>query len=93
MYSRINAGCSGSDRLEEVLLVVVHREHEHANLWLAVRDLTRLAVRFPRHRDVDDGQVDVLGERVFNCLLAIRCFGHDLQIRLSTIRSQRRTIG
>jgi hypothetical protein len=34
----------GSDRLEQELLVVVHREEQHAHLGPAVRDLARDAI-------------------------------------------------
>ena len=49
------AGGAGADRLEQVLLAVVHREHEDADVGLAMRDLARrLQSGLARHRDVED---------------------------------------
>ena len=77
------AGGAGADRLEQVLLVVVHREHEHADLGLAVRDLTRgLQSRLARHRDVEDRQMDVLGECPLDGLVAVGRLGDDLEVGL-----------
>ena len=52
------------ERLEEVLLVVVHREHEDPDLRLATRELVcGLNPREPRHRHIEDGEVYLLPER------------------------------
>ena len=91
------AGGADLDRLEEVLLVVVHREHQHAHLGLAVRDLARrLQPGLARHRDVEDREVDVLGERVLDGLLAVaspRRRPRRSGWALRTVRRPRRTIG
>ena len=47
------------ERLEEVLLVVVHRQHQDPDAGRAPGDLAGgLQPGHPRHRDVEDGQVD-----------------------------------
>ena len=49
------------ERLEAVLLEVVHREHEHAQLRAPAGQLARrLETGAARHRDVEHRQVDVL---------------------------------
>src|SRR5215216_580785 len=71
------------DSLEQVLLVVVHREHQHAHLGPAVRDLARrLQAGLARHRDVEDHEVDIFGERPVHRLLTVRRLCDDLQIGL-----------
>src|SRR4051812_28130771 len=59
-------------RLEEVLLVVVHREDQRPQLGLASVELAGgLDARHPRHRHVEDGEVDRLLERQLDGLSAV----------------------
>ena len=58
------AGRAGLERLEQVLLVVVHREDQDAQLGrAAVKLARRLQPGHARHRDVEDREVDVVGQR------------------------------
>jgi hypothetical protein len=36
----------------------------------------------PRHRDIEDRQVDILCERLLDRLVTVRRLGYDLEIRL-----------
>ena len=70
--------------LEEELLVLVHREHEDAQLGLARGELARrLQAGHARHRDVEDGQVDVVGERSFDRLGSVVDLGDHAEVGLS----------
>ena len=76
------AGCPGLERLEEVLLVVVHREDQDAQLWLALRQFERcLETGHPRHRHVQNREMHIFGERKLDSLRAIAGFGDHLQVR------------
>src|ERR671924_410236 len=77
------AGRADLDRLEQVLLVVVHRQHQHADLGLALADLPRrLQPGLPRHGDVEDRQLKLLGEGPLDGLLAVARLGDDFEVRL-----------
>src|SRR5712691_1604529 len=70
-------------RLEQVLLVGVHREHEDLEPGLAARELAGgLEAGHPRHGDVEDDELDVLLERAADRLGAVVRFGHDFEVGL-----------
>src|SRR5918992_4998388 len=76
-------GCPGPQRLEEVALVVMHGEHQGAYLRLGLGDAAgRLDAREAGHCDVEDGQVDVVGECQLDCLRAVVSLGDDLEVWL-----------
>ena len=55
------AGGARAQGLEQVLLVVVHREDQHAQVVAAARELARgLQAGHARHRHVEHGEVDVV---------------------------------
>src|SRR5262249_45968814 len=78
------ARCSGLERLEEELFVVVHRENEHAQLGLAASTPANgLQAGQARQADVEDPELDVLAERTLDRLRSVRRFGDDLEIGLA----------
>jgi hypothetical protein len=59
------------------------REHQDVELWPAAVELPgHLQAGEARHRDVEDGEVDVAGDARFECLGAIPGFRNHLQIWL-----------
>jgi hypothetical protein len=75
--------CAGADRLEQILLVVVHRQHDHADLRPAMRDLPRrLQPGLAWHQDVEHREVDVFRERASDGLVAVRGLGDDREVGL-----------
>src|SRR4051794_2432686 len=82
---RLEHVADGADaqRLEEELLVVVHREHQHADLGLVLQDPPRgLQPGELRHRDVEDGEVDVVPLRADHGLRAVLRLRDDREIGL-----------
>ena len=78
------AGGAGLERLEEVLLVVVHRQHQDAHRRRAPGDLpSRLQPGHPRHGDVQDGQVDVPAPGELDGLGAVAGLGDHHQVGLA----------
>ena len=73
-----------AQRLEQVLLVVVHGEDQHAQAVAAVRELARgLQPGHARHRDVQDGEVDVVLQAALDGLGAVADLRHDAQVGLA----------
>ncbi len=69
-------------RLEEVLLVVVHRQDQDAQVRQQAGQLARgLQPGQPRHRDVQDRQVRLLLARQADRLRAVAGLGHHRQVR------------
>ena len=77
-------GGAGLQRFEEELLVVVHREHQEAQLGPAVRELPRgLKTGHARHAMSRIARsTDVLRERALHRLGAVGGFGDDLEVGL-----------
>ena len=70
-------------RLEEVLLGVVHREHQDPQLRAAASELGgRLQTGQLRHRDVQHGQVDVSTKALLDRLRAVARLGDHLEVWL-----------
>lgn len=68
-------------RRRSVLLVGVHGEEPHTDVWVALRDLARgLQTGLARH--VQDRQVNVLGQRPVDRLCTVACLGHNRRVRL-----------
>ena len=77
------AGGACLQRLEEELLVVVHREDQDAQLGPASRELAGcLEAGLARHADVEDREVDVVLERALDRLRAVGGLGDDVQVGL-----------
>ena len=61
----------------------MHREHQHAQLRPALGELARgLQPGHPRHRDVEDREVDVVAQRALDRLGAVAGLGDDLEVGL-----------
>ena len=75
---------AGAQRLEEELLVVVHREDQHPQVGALLGELARrLDARQPRHRDIEQGEVDLLGAApAATASCAVAGLGDDLEVRL-----------
>ena len=74
---------AGLERLEEVLLAVVHREHQRAQLGAPALELARrLEPGLPGHRDVEDRQVDVELERLGHRLAPVAGLADDREVGL-----------
>ena len=77
------AGRAGLQRLEQELLAVVHREHQQAQLGPALVQLVGgLDAGHARHRDVEDREVDILGERLLDGFGAVLGLCDDLEVGL-----------
>ncbi len=67
--------------MQAVLLEVVHREHQDAQLRSLARELARrVQARPSRHGDVEDRQLHVLPEAELDGLDAVARLGDDLQV-------------
>jgi hypothetical protein len=77
------SGRARAQGLEEVLLVVVHGEHQDLEVRPLLDDLTRcLEPGHARHGDIEHRQVDVVVERDRQGPAAVTRLGHDLEVRL-----------
>ena len=75
---------SGAQRLEEELLVLVHREHEDPQPGLADGELARrLQAGHAGHRDVEDHEVHVVRERPLDRLRPVVDLGDDAEVGLA----------
>ena len=74
---------AGLQRLEEVLLVVVHGEHQHPQRRAAAGELARgLKAGQARHRDVEHGEVDVVAQPLLDRLGAVARLGDHVEVGL-----------
>jgi hypothetical protein len=70
------SGRTGFEGLEEVLLVVIHGQHEYVGVGGAAGDFPgSLQARHPWHRYVEDGQVDVFAAGQGDGFGAVAGFG------------------
>src|SRR5204862_335837 len=77
------AGGARLQRLEEELLVVVHRQDEHAELRAPLAQLCRrLQSGLALHADVEDREVDVVLEAALDRLGAVDRLGDELDCRI-----------
>ena len=75
---------AGLQRLEQVALVVVHRENQHARVGEVRTDLaSRLQPGQPRHPDIENAEVRTRGQRLLDCLDPVCGLRHDLETRLA----------
>ena len=78
------SGGARLERLEQIALVVVHGEHQHAGLGEVGADLASgLQAREPGHPHIEDAQVRALLQRLLECLHAVARLGDDLEVRLA----------
>ena len=77
------AGGADAQRLEQELLVLVHREHERPQLGAPARQLARgLQAGHARHGDVEDREVDVVLEGPLHRLRAVADLVDDPEVGL-----------
>src|SRR4051812_2954639 len=77
------AGGAGAQRLEQELLVLVHREHERPHLSAPAREFARgLQAGHARHGDVEDREVDVVLEGALHRLRAVADLVDDPEVGL-----------
>ena len=77
------SGGAGLEGFEQELLAVVHRQHQNAQLGLAFVQLGGgLDPGHARHPDVQNHEVDVFRQGLFDRLVAVLGFGDDLEVGL-----------
>src|SRR5450432_4450343 len=74
-------GRAGSDRAHRVLVLLVHAQHEHAQLWLLGFDLLdQLHTALPRHRHVEQQDVEIERAHTFDDLPTVAGLADNIEI-------------